>query len=120
MEDYENSRCSPAQEGGSSEVTCSAGEPYAQLNVKLGPHKFWHRDKMIDASSLSRFGLTLRLLTEDHGEAVLMWFQQGFLAKVFPLLEGAKDLKMKDQDYGEKSPASFAKLERDSSGWKTH
>lgn len=120
MQDYENSRCSQGLVAESSEVTCSDGEPYAQLNVMPGPHKFWHRDKMIDASNLTRFGLTLRLLTESHGTAVLMWFQQAFHVKTYPLPAAALGSMGREADYGEKSPASFAKLAHDSSGWKTH
>jgi hypothetical protein len=41
-----------------SEATCSAGVPSAQLNVMPTQHPFWRNDKMMDASSLSRFGLT--------------------------------------------------------------
>jgi hypothetical protein len=64
-----------------SAANCLDGEPCAQLNVMPTPHKFWRNDKTMDFSKLSQFGLTLQLLTESRGEALLMWFLAGFHAK---------------------------------------
>jgi hypothetical protein len=119
MEDYENSRCSLAQEGESSEATCSDGEPCAQLNVMPTPHKFWRNDKTMEFSDLSRFGLTLRLLTESHGEAVLTWFLEASPARTLVQQEKVQELAANDQDYGATWNGSFAKWNQDSSSWKT-
>lgn len=61
-----------------SEGTCLAGEPCAQLNVMPTPHKFWRNDKTMEFSSLSQFGLTLRVLTDEDGEELLMSFLAAF------------------------------------------
>lgn len=61
--------------------TCLDGAQFAQLNVMPTPHKFWRSDKMMEFSSLSRFGLTLNLLTGDHGEELLMLFLEAFRAR---------------------------------------
>ncbi len=119
MRDYENSRCSQALAGESSEVTCSAGEPYAQLNVMPTPHKFWRNDKTMEFCDLSRFGLTLRLLTEDHGEAVLMSYLRGFPARTLAPQEKGRELMASEADYGFKLSASFAKYDPVKCGWKT-
>ena len=65
---------------------CLDGEPSAQWNVMPTPQGFWRNDKMMDASRLSQFGPTLRLLTEGHGEAVLMSFLEAFPARTSCLL----------------------------------
>ena len=119
MQDYENSRCSPELAEESSEVTCLDGVPYAQLNVMPTPHKFWRNDKMMESSELSRFGLTLRLLTEDHGEAVLMWFLGGFPAKTFPSQEKGPESKGCEVDSGHIRHGSFAKWNHAMCSWKT-
>ena len=54
-----------------SEGTSLAGEPCAALNVMPSPHPFWRNDKPIDASTLSRFGPTCRVLTAESGAALL-------------------------------------------------
>lgn len=119
MQDYENSRCSQEQVEESSEATYSDGEPYAQLNVMPTPHKFWRNDKTIDASDLSRFGLTLRLLTDDHGEAVLMSYLAAFPARILAAPAKAQELKESEADYGGTWNGSFAKWSQDSSSWRT-
>lgn len=62
-------------------ATSLDGEPFAQLNVSITPHAFWRKGKMMDASSLSLFGQTSRVLTESHGAALLTSYLAGFPAK---------------------------------------
>lgn len=64
-----------------SEDTFLAGEQFAQLNVMPTPHKFSRNDKMMECSDLSRFGLTCAVLTESHGEELLMSFLVGSRAR---------------------------------------
>jgi hypothetical protein len=64
-----------------SAVTSSDGAPSAPSSVMPTRHKFWRNDKPMDCSRLSRFGLTCAVLTEGHGEALLTWFREGFLAR---------------------------------------
>jgi len=78
LRDYENSRCSPEQAAEYSADTCSVGEPSVPLS---GPHilrLYLPHDKMTDFSSLSRFGVMCKPLTENHGADVLMWYLAGF------------------------------------------
>jgi hypothetical protein len=98
---------------------CSDGEPYAQLNVMPTQHKFWRNDRMIEFSTLSKFGLTLRLLTDQHGVELLTWFLEGFRAKTSALLERERVFPEREADYGLNSGVSFAKFNRDLRIWKT-
>lgn len=103
-----------------SEGTSLDGEPYAQLNVMPTPHKFWRNDKTMKSSDLSRFGLTLRLLTEDHGAALLTWFREVSLARTSALPVRAPAYpKAQDLDFGAIKHGSFAKWNLHSHGWKT-
>lgn len=119
MERYGNSRCSQGQEVESSEEICSDGGQYAPLNVMPTAHKFSRNDKTMDASNLSRFGLTCEVLTERRGEAVLMSFLEDFPARTYPQREGALGSKESEADYGLNSLASLAKYDPDTSSWKT-
>lgn len=97
----------------------SDGEPSAQWNVMPTPQGFWRNDKMMDASRLSRFGPTLRLLTEQHGEAVLMLFLEDFPVRTYPSQEGGRGLKERVAGYGLSSVESLAKYDPISCSWKT-
>lgn len=102
-----------------SEGICSDGEPFAQLNVMPTPHKFWRNDKTIDCSSLSRFGLTLRLLTEAHGGELLMSYLAGFHARTSAQQEKGLGSTESEADCGGTWQGSFAKFDLDSFSWKT-
>ena len=119
MEYYGNSHSSQEQEAESSAGNCSDGEPYAQLNVKPTPHKFWRNDKMMDHSNLSRFGLTLQLLTDGHGEAVLMSFLADFPVRTLVSQEKAQESKQRGRGSGEKRPGSLARYDPCTGGLKT-
>lgn len=103
-----------------SEENSWDGEPCAQLNVTPTPHKFWHNGKTMDASNLSRFGLTCAVLTERLGADLLTWFREVFLAKIFPAPAKAKDSMASEADSGEKWHGSLAKYDRATCSWKTH
>lgn len=111
--------CSPELEAESSADTCSDGEPSAQWNVMPTPQGFWRNDKMMDASRLSRFGPTLRLLTESHGEAVLMSFLEGFPARTYPQPDEGKESAGQGPAFGLSSLESLAKYDPDTSTWRT-
>jgi len=102
-----------------SEATCSAGVPSAQLNVMPTPHPFWRNDKMMDASSLSRFGLTCAVLTEDLGAALLTWFQADSRVRTYPLPGLAPALMASDPAYGVKWHELSVKFDPVSCLWKT-
>ena len=103
-----------------SAANCLDGVPYAQLNVMPTPQQFWHKDKMMECSNLSRFGQTLQLLTADLGAALLTWFQVGFPARTSAARGGAMDSTANAPASGPKWSGSFAKYDRTLCLWKTH
>ena len=119
MERYGNSHCSQGQAAESSEESCSDGEQYAQLNVKPTQHKFWRNDKTMDHSSLSRFGLTLRLLTDDHGEAVLMSFLADFPVRTLASPGRGEESAGRGQGCGGVRPGLLAKYDPDTHTLRT-
>jgi hypothetical protein len=103
----------------SSEENSLDGEPCAPLNLMPSPQPFLHSDKTTDFSPPSQFGLTLRPLTADRGEALLTWYLAGFLARTSAQQEREPALRASDPAYGWKWPASFAKYDPASRSWKT-
>jgi len=99
--------------------TCLDGEPCAQLSVMPTPHKFWRKGKTMDASDLSRFGLTLRVLTDTHGEELLMSFLADFPAKTSAAPEKARASTGSAVACGEKVRGLLAKWNHGASYWKT-
>jgi hypothetical protein len=95
------------------------GEPSAQLNVMPTPHKFWRSDKTIDASDHSRFGLTSRLLTDSHGEALLMSYLAASHARTSAAPEKAPGSKVLVAAYGQRCGGLLAKYDHASYSWKT-
>ena len=99
--------------------TLSGGEPSAQWNVMPTPQGFWRNDKMMDASRLSQFGPTLRLLTADHGEAVLMSFLAAFPARTSAQPGRAKASPESGPAFGLSSLESLAKYDPATCSWRT-
>jgi hypothetical protein len=95
------------------------GEPWSQLNVMPTPHKFWRNDKTMESSDLSQFGLTLRLLTEGHGMAVLTSFLAAFPARTSAPPAKAPDSMANEAASGSTWRASFARYSPEASTWKT-
>ncbi len=100
--------------------SCSAGEPFAQLNVKPTPHKFWRNDRTMEALSLSQFGATCAVLTDARGEELLTSFLGAFRAKTLAQQEKAQALTDLDPGFGEKWQELSVKYDPASSSWKTH
>lgn len=103
-----------------SHHTSLDGEQCAQLNVMPTQHKFWHNDKMMEFSRLSQFGLTLQLLTENHGEELLTLYLEDFLAKTSVQQEKEQELMEHVLDYGQKWHELLVKFDLDTCSWKTH
>jgi hypothetical protein len=95
------------------------GEPCARLNVMPTAHPFWRNGKPMEPSRLSRFGLTLRLLTADRGEELLTWFRAAFHAKTSASQDQETDSTESAAASGVKWRGSFARYDRASSTWKT-
>lgn len=119
MEAYGNLHSSPEPVAEYSAESCLDGEPSAQLNVMPTPHKFWRNDKTMEFSKLSQFGLTLRLLTVDHGEALLTSYLAAFRAKTSARQEKVQELPVSDQACGKKWPGLLARYNPDTCSWKT-
>ena len=98
----------------------SGGGPCAQLNVMPTAQPFWRNDKPMDCSRFSRFGRTLRLLTEADGEALLTSFQAGFRAKTSVLRDLETASTELAADSGGSSRGSFAKYDPATCSWRTH
>lgn len=99
-----------------SEGTSLAGEQFAQLNVMPTPHKFSRNDKTMEFSDLSLFGLTCAVLTESHGEELLMSFLADFHARH---LAKHQEVELQQKACGQKCTESLAKLSQDLSLQKT-
>jgi hypothetical protein len=97
----------------------SGGEPSAQLNVMPTLHKFWRNDKTMEFSNLSRFGLTLQLLTESSGEELLMSYLAAFPVRTLVQPEKAQESQVSAADYGLNSNALLARYDHISCSWKT-
>ena len=100
--------------------TSLGGEQSVPSSGKPIPQAYCAPDKMTDFSRLSRFGMTFKPLTENLGEALLMSFLEGFLAKTSAQLEKGQELMESEAECGEKWRGSFTKYDPDSSLWKTH
>ncbi len=96
--------------------TSLAGEQFAQLNVMPTPHKFSRKDKMMEFSDLSRFGLTCAVLTENHGEELLMSFLEGFHVRH---LAKHQEAGLQQKPCGQKCAESLMKLNQHLSLQKT-
>lgn len=103
-----------------SEANCSRGEQYVQLSVMPTQHKFWHRDKTIECSNLSRYGLTCEVLTENRGEELLMLYLEDSRARTSALPGKVPALMEKNQGYGVTWHASLMMFDRNSCTWKIH
>jgi hypothetical protein len=97
----------------------SGGEPCAPLSVMPTPHKFWRNDKTMECSTLSRFGLTCAVLTEDHGAALLTSFLEASRARTSAQQGKELELTAPALACGNSSHASFARFDPLSSSWKT-
>lgn len=101
-----------------SAVNSSDGVPSAPLSVMPTRHKFWHNDKMTEYSNLSRYGLMCEVLTDTHGEELLMSYRAGFHARTSALPERDADWTENDPVCGERWRESSAKYDPDTFSWK--
>ncbi|VVM50031.1 hypothetical protein PS664_00731 [Pseudomonas fluorescens] len=103
-----------------SAAISSAGAPSAPLSVMPTPHRFWRNDKPMDCSRLSRFGLTCAVLTADHGEALLTWFREGFLARTSRPRAMVWASMAHALDCGDRWHVLPTRYDRATSSWRTH
>jgi len=99
---------------------CSDGELSAPLRSTPTPPACFSHGKTTDAWNPSQYGMTCRPLTASRGEDVLTWCREvsrvPTSARPTPTNE---DSRATGRGCGAKWPASFAKCDRDSFGWRT-
>jgi len=103
-----------------SEENFSDGERFVQSSSTPMPEMYLSQGKMTDASTLSRYGMTCELLTENRGEELLTWFLAGFRAKtlVSQMTEQADSTEL-EVDYGLKCVELLGTYDPDLHLWKT-
>ena len=102
-----------------SEEQSLDGEPSAPLNVTPTVHPFWHRDKMMEPSQLSRYGLMCRVLTADHGAELLTSYLADFRARTSAQPEREQASPEPAADYGDTWHGSLARYDPAMRLWKT-
>jgi hypothetical protein len=103
-----------------SQDASSAGEQSVQSSGNPIPQAYCAPDKMTEFSRLSRFGMTYKPLTEDHGEALCKSYREVFLVRTSQPLGGGQESTESEAECGEKWHGSFVKYDLDSSLWRTH
>ncbi len=119
LQECAKSPCLPAPVAESLAGICSAGKPFAQLNVMPTVHPFWRNDKTMELCGRSPFGLTCAALMESLGLAVLTWFREGFPVRTSAWPDRGGELMDHAQDSGHKWSVLLVKYDQNSSGWKT-
>jgi hypothetical protein len=99
--------------------TCLDGELSAPLSGNNTQQAYCAPDKMTKFSRLSRFGMTYKPLTEDRGEELLTLYLEDFRAKTLAQPDEAQELKENDQVCGNTWQGSLARLDPNTSLWRT-
>jgi hypothetical protein len=95
------------------------GEQSVPLSGNNTQQAYCAPDKMTKFSRLSRFGMTYKPLTEIRGEELLTLYLAGFHAKTLAQQEKAQELTENDQVCGNTWQGSLARLDPNTSLWKT-
>jgi len=119
MQDYENSRSLQEQVEEYLEASSLDGEQSALLSGNPIPQAYCAPDKMTKFSRLSRFGMTYKPLTENHGEELLTWYLEGFPAKTSQLQEQDEGLKESAQECGTTWHGLLARFDQNTHSWRT-
>ena len=120
MTAYANSPSSPGQEEASLAVSSSDGAPSAPSNGNPIPPLYLPEGRMRAFSSLSRYGMTFRPLTEPLGAALLTWFREGFPARTSAAPEREQASQGKGPGCGSTWRGSLARYDPDTCSWRTH
>lgn len=110
---------SQALEAAFSEGSCSDTEQSVPLSGNPTHKLSLSHDRTMDASRLSRFGMTCKPLTESRGAELLTWWLEGFPAKTYPLQEKAQGSTELEAECGGTWLGWLAKFDPNSSLWKT-
>ena len=103
----------------SLEACFSDGDVSVLSKLTSTPEMYSSHGKTTDHLTHSRYGTTSQRLTDDLGEALLMWCQADSRARTFPQQEKAQESKANDQGSGWKWRESYVKYDPDTRLWKT-
>jgi len=95
------------------------GEPSVPLSGNNTQQAYCAPDKMTKFSRLSRYGMIVNPLTEIRGEELLTLYLAGFPAKTFQRQEVVEELKGQNPQCGNTWQGSLARLDPNTSLWKT-
>jgi len=98
---------------------CLDGEPSAPLSGNNTQQAYCAPDKMTKFSRLSRFGMTFKPLTDARGKELLTLYLADFHAKTSAQPEKAQELKETNPQCGNTWQGSLARLDLNTSLWKT-
>jgi hypothetical protein len=93
--------------------------PYVLSKLTNIADRRYYNDNETEFYQNSQSGMMSKPLTEHHGEDELMLSVEGSLARISVLQERVRELPERNLDYGEKWPELLAKLDLDTSSWKT-
>jgi hypothetical protein len=99
--------------------TCLDGEPSAPLSGNNTQQAYCAPDKMTKFSRLSRFGMTYKPLTESRGEELLTLYLADFHARTSAQQDEVQELTENDQVCGSTWQGSLARLDPNTSLWRT-
>ena len=116
---YEKWRSSQALEVASLEESSSDGNASAQSSGSHTPLLYLPPDRMKAFSRLSRYGMTFRPLTDDHGAALLTWYREAFRARTSAPPERAQASPGSDPGCGNTWRGSLARYDPDTCSWRT-
>ena len=119
MKAYENSRSLPELAAESLEENSLAGELSALSSGVNTLLAYCAPDKMKAFSRLSRFGMTFRPLTDDHGAALLTWYLAGSPARTSAWPARAPASRESVPACGATWRGSLARFDPASLSWKT-
>jgi hypothetical protein len=102
-----------------SAATCSDGARSALSSGTPTPRAFCALDRMTAFSRPSRFGMTFGPLTDALGAELLMWFLADSRARTSAAPASEKASTENDRDCGLSLLGSFARLNPDTSSWRT-
>jgi len=99
---------------------CLDGAQFALWSGTSTPQPFSPNDKTMGFWKLSRYGMTYKPLTDDHGKALLMSYLEASRAKTSASQEKAQESTGKEAGCGNTWRELSARYDRNSSSWKTH
>ena len=102
-----------------SAENCLDGAAFAPSSTTATPEAYSWQDKTTDVSRRSRSGMMSAPLTDDRGEAVLMWCLGDSLARTSLPPEREKESPESGRDSGPRWRALSVRYDHNSSGWKT-